>query len=188
MVWLTDPAELTGSRIFRIHPETNQIVGEPIKVGTEPLALVAGAGALWTANHDDGTLNILDPKTGTIVETVEVGLSIHGLTYGAGSLWTANSHDQSVSRIDAATRKVVGERIRLEMAPELIAAGEEAVWAAAATSEREPMDDRLVRIDPQTNQVVERRQIGARMMGMLVHEETLWILTESPNEILLLSP
>lgn len=188
MVWLTDPAELTGSRILRIHPETNQIVGEPIKVGTEPLALVPGDGWLWTANHDDGTLNRLDAKTGTITATVEVGVSLHGLAFGSGSLWTANSHDQSVSRIDAASQKVADERIRVDLAPELIAAGDGAVWAAAATSESEPMDDRLVRIDPVTNQVVERRQMGARMMGMLVQDESLWILMKDPREILILSP
>ena len=135
-IWLTDPAELTGSRIFRIHPETNQVVDKPIQVGTEPLALIAGAGSLWTANHDDGTLNRLDPKTGTIIATVDVGLSLHGLAYGDDSLWTANSHDQSVSRIDAASQQVAGDRIRLDFAPELIAAGDGAVWAAARTSEQ----------------------------------------------------
>jgi len=61
-------AEITGpgeeASVVRIDPQTGEVVGEPIAVGRNPLGLAFGAGALWVANYDDGTITRAQPAAG----------------------------------------------------------------------------------------------------------------------------
>ena len=59
-----------------------------IRVGREPGALAAGAGAVWAAISREGTVARYDIATGR-VETIEVGGTPNDLVYARGSLWVA---------------------------------------------------------------------------------------------------
>lgn len=58
-------AEITGpgaeASVVRIDPQTAQVIGDPIDAGRNPLGLAFGAGALWVANYDDGTVTRYQP-------------------------------------------------------------------------------------------------------------------------------
>jgi YVTN family beta-propeller protein len=52
-----------------------------IPTGGEPLAVAAGAGAIWVTNQAAGTISRIDPGTKTVVKTVRVGFNPHGLAF-----------------------------------------------------------------------------------------------------------
>jgi YVTN family beta-propeller protein len=76
-------------------------------VGTSPGGIAAGAGAVWVANTDDGSLSRLDPRTGSVVDTIRVGPGPSSVAVGGGSVWVANSLDGTVSRVAPRTNTVV---------------------------------------------------------------------------------
>jgi hypothetical protein len=58
----TDPYANT---VLHIDPVNNQVVGDPITVGIEPIQMVAGAGAIWVGAHSGPpAVTRIDPKTG----------------------------------------------------------------------------------------------------------------------------
>jgi YVTN family beta-propeller protein len=57
---------------LRIQSQTNEVVRE-LPVGKGPSAIAAGAGSLWVANTDDGTVSRIDPEKRTVTETIELG-------------------------------------------------------------------------------------------------------------------
>jgi DNA-binding SARP family transcriptional activator/streptogramin lyase len=62
-------------------------------VGDAVEAIAVGAGAVWTANQDAGTVSKLDPKTGELVDTIHVGGHPDGVAVGDGRVWVAVSSD-----------------------------------------------------------------------------------------------
>ena len=57
-MWVTSRAANT---VTRIDPDSGRVVGRPIPVGTEPLGVAVGAGAVWVANFGDDTVTRIDP-------------------------------------------------------------------------------------------------------------------------------
>ena len=49
-----------GDRVARMDLESGELIGEPIEVGSEPVDIAAGAGAVWTINRGDGTVTRID--------------------------------------------------------------------------------------------------------------------------------
>jgi YVTN family beta-propeller protein len=91
-VWVAAPEYSSGRlALWRIDPETVR-VAQTIDVGTarsylETLALAVGAGSIWLANYEDGTLWRIDPVTGTVAATIHIGGHPRGVTVGAGRVW-----------------------------------------------------------------------------------------------------
>ena len=91
-VWVAAPEYSSGRlALWRIDPQTVR-VAQTIDVGTarsylETLALAVGAGSIWLANYDDGTLLRIDPVTGTVAATIHIGGHPRGVTIGAGRVW-----------------------------------------------------------------------------------------------------
>lgn len=133
------------------------------------------------------------PSFGTVVATIEVGESPRQYAAGAGALWVTNADDGTVSRIDLATNTVVAT---IQVVPpdqfvtgvdgatqvDAIAVDDSAVWVSALNSSV------LVRIDPATNQVVERYRLPAGIHGLTVGGGALWGRSWTSNQILRIDP
>jgi YVTN family beta-propeller protein len=180
---VADPAEYHSS-LTRIDPATNQVVGAPIVTGGEPLVVATGFGAVWTADHDDGTVSRVDPKSATVMATIEVGAAPHSMAVGAGAIWTGNWHDFTLTKIDPTLNRAIGSPIALDFRPGAIVAGDDAVWVAAEPDREEPDDDRVVRLDPVTGAVVETVHAGARVVALALAENAIWVVTDEPDEVL----
>ena len=48
-----------AGQLAQIDPESDAVVGEPIKVGSRPQGIAAGEGAVWVVNQFDNTLSRL---------------------------------------------------------------------------------------------------------------------------------
>ena len=93
-----------------------------------------------------GSVAVIDPEAGRVVDTIEVGSSPAAIVFGHGSIWVANSEDDTVSRIDAESREVV--KVIGVPSPVDLAVGPGAIWVAGG------IDGTVSRIDAESNDVV----------------------------------
>ncbi len=101
-IWATTG---TDGTVLRIDPETREVVGEPIQIGSFALGIAAGEGAVWVSDAEAGVLVRIDPSS---LETtrIAVGGFLAGVAVGGGNVW-ASDPDQGLYRIDPATLRVV---------------------------------------------------------------------------------
>jgi hypothetical protein len=55
--WVTS----ADGAVTRVDPGSGEVVGSPVKAGDDPVAVSAGAGAIWVANAGDGTVTRIAP-------------------------------------------------------------------------------------------------------------------------------
>ena len=182
-VWVTDPAEGPLSRIWRVDPATNRLLRPPLRGGEEPLALEALDGAVWSANHDDGTLRRMDAVTGTLEGTVELGVEPHGMAVTHEAIWVADGHHHAVLRVDPASGRTVA-RIPVGFEPGPLVATRTAVWVASPP-DPDLAASQLARIDPAGNRVVAAGvPIDGRATALVADGERAWVATTGPNALL----
>lgn len=180
-----------GESVWRIDPQTNQIVDEPIVTGLAPIELALGDGALWVANHDADTVTRIDPTTHQVVASIALPSAPHRIAYGEGAVWVANWHDNSVSRIDPQTNQVVVEHIPIGFTAGNIAAGHGSVWVTSdyrSPIDGDPENVVVVRIDPQTNQAVETIPVGGHPIDVAITEDAVWVSVQRPDMIVRINP
>jgi branched-chain amino acid transport system substrate-binding protein len=187
-VWVLNADDRT---ISKIDPQTKAV--ETFGTGGITTDLAVGEGAVWVGNgaQTPGSVDIayttsvsrVDPDTTTVSETQVLPsprttldvrtagefrtLGVSQLAVGAGAVWAINP-DLSVSRIDPDTGKRV-EIIPMETGG-AIAAGNEGVWALAADAPH------VLRIDPRTNKLSQRIELGASdLTGLAVGGGSVWV-------------
>ena len=132
-----------------LDPRSGAVVAD-VPVGTDPIRVVAGAGAVWAINRADQTLTRIDPRT---LRTRTIGLAAQpaGLAAGAGTVWVGNGDAGSISQIDPGTALLRPLRLGVEnddgrlvprIAPAVVVDGRSA-WSLVGFS-----PPRLLRIDP----------------------------------------
>jgi YVTN family beta-propeller protein len=121
-----------GSRnvVVRINPRTNEVEREWGELPAGPLAIAAGAGAVWVTAAGEDVVARIDPVTGTVT-TVQVGDFPTAVAVGHGSVWVANAGDGTVSRIDPEGGRVTAT-IHLGASPEAVAVADGAVLVATS--------------------------------------------------------
>src|SRR5205823_336523 len=69
----------------------------------------ARSGHAFVANSGDGTVSVLDARTGSVVRTVAVDLHPSALAVDArsGHVFVANEYDGSISMVDARSGRVL---------------------------------------------------------------------------------
>jgi YVTN family beta-propeller protein len=138
------------------------------------------------ANHDAGTVTRIDPASGKVVVNIPVPSEPHRVAYGAGAAWVGNWHDNSVSRIDPATNRVVGSRIPIgSHHAGNLAVGAGSVWVTSDYRENaDPEDVVVVRIDPQTNRVIETIAVGGHPIDVAATRGAVWVSVADPGTVL----
>jgi len=181
-VWVTDPAEGPLSRIWRINPATNRLLRPPLRGGEESLALAGQGGAVWSANHDDGTLRRMAATTGALQATVDLGVEPHGMALAPGAIWVADAHHRAVLRIDPTSGRTVA-RIPVGFEPGPLAATPDAVWVAGAADPDLPPGP-VVRIDPASNRVAAEVPVDGRVTALAAGVGQAWAATRGPDALL----
>jgi YVTN family beta-propeller protein len=193
IVWVVNFG-LSARTVSRIDSKTNQLMDEPVTTGYAPYGMTVGDGSVWVVNHDDGTLTRIDPETNQIVANIPLPAEPHRVSFGEGAVWIGNWHDHSISRIDPQTNQVVGEPILIGYHAGNIAAGYGNVWVTSDYRGVEafpapfPEHTVLVRIDPNTNQVVDTIPIGGHPVDVEVTEDAVWVSIQNPDLVLKIRP
>jgi YVTN family beta-propeller protein len=83
-----------------IDPRRREVIGAPIDVGTQPVAIETGLGGVWVTNYADDTVSLIDPVTRQVSGApIPVGDGPLSIAAGAGAVWVANT-DGTVSRLE----------------------------------------------------------------------------------------
>jgi DNA-binding SARP family transcriptional activator len=151
-------------------------VAETIHVGVNPLASTFGYGALWVANGDSGTVDVIRPGAPRIV--IRGIPSPYGISAGAGGVWVASNGEHAVYRIDPDTYAIVA-RISLGTPTDFltsVSAGQHGVWAVD--------DHHVVRIDPANDRVVLRIPFprGTEPKAIASTGKLVWIAVGNPKD------
>ncbi len=93
-----------------------------------------------------GSVAVVDPGAGRVVDTIEVGSGPAAIVFGHDAVWVANAEDDTVMRIDPESREVV--KVIGVPSPVDLAVGADAIWVAGG------IDGTVTRIDPTSNDVV----------------------------------
>jgi DNA-binding beta-propeller fold protein YncE/ABC-type branched-subunit amino acid transport system substrate-binding protein len=126
-VWVTRNA----SDVTRIDPRTGRI-GQTISVPARGFAGIAvGAGSVWAASQEDGTVWRIEPGPHPTTRTIAVGPGVTFLAFADGAVWAANFIEDTVSRIDPRTNTVTSTT-QVAGTPLGIAADRDLVWTSTA--------------------------------------------------------
>ncbi|MGB3796319.1 MAG: YncE family protein [Alteraurantiacibacter sp.] len=148
-------ANCDGGEVYRINPETAQIIAR-IPAGMGPsgeLNVVAGAGSIWAPNQTTGQIARIDPDTNSVSATIDAAQGTSYLAFGFDALWAVSGPGNLLQRVSPQSN-LVTHSIPLGETPGFLAAGEGAVWV------QEQSDGTLARIDPDTVQVAARTKVG----------------------------
>lgn len=113
------------------------------------------------------------PSAGSVVATYDVGDAGHPVLFAHGSVWLSNAATGTLTRMDPETGELTGS-VEVNPDPEHdrydlnAVADDRWVWATG-------LDNRLVKIDPQTNEIVERILIETLVYRMVLHDGQIWI-------------
>ena len=83
---------------MRVDPKTNEVVGEPIRIGPGAAGAVVAGGALWLPNYEGDSVSRVDLET-LLGEprAARVGVSPTDITAGFGRLWVPNNDSEPPS-------------------------------------------------------------------------------------------
>jgi DNA-binding SARP family transcriptional activator/streptogramin lyase len=144
-------------------------------VGRSPVALASGAGGVWVANADDGTVDRLDPETGRVVATIGIGADVSDVATGFDSVWVADGNDGTITQVDPAqdgierTISPSGAAGILTLPIFFVATDDRYVWAIQGA--------KLLRIDPRTGLVTKNVAIGGAPTALATGGGFVWITT-----------
>jgi YVTN family beta-propeller protein len=162
-----------------------------------PAALIAGPNAAWVVTagsrlrlarfdaYEDPTENV---PIGAGLSTSKAGAAIWGgevgapLALGNGTIWTLGGLDGSLTRRDPTTLTLVPHgRVELGDFATAIAAGSDAAWVTTKSSG-------LLRIDPDTNRVVDEFPAPPVPVDVAVGAHAVWIASEDEDVVTRVDP
>jgi virginiamycin B lyase len=140
---------VTGlDRISRIDAKTMDV--KSFEVAPSAGAVGVGFGSVWVTIFEDGTVQRLDPESGTVQATIEVGDGPLWISVDDNAVWVSNQNSGTATRIDPAANEAAAEiDIGGPFQGGDIAAGDGVVWAATG-------EGPLSLIDPSTDEVVQQ--------------------------------
>jgi YVTN family beta-propeller protein len=157
------------SKIARVDPRTGAV--SDFAVGNSPIALAAGAGAVWVVDDSDHTLTRIDPASeNAVLETTPLGGAPSAVAVGGGAVWVTNSENNSVAKI--APQGGVTGTTRVGRRPTGVAVGEGAVWVANSLS------GTVSRLDPRTGDVEATVEVGEAPTDLVVANGLVWVTVQ----------
>jgi DNA-binding beta-propeller fold protein YncE len=170
-----------------------------IPLDAPPAALIAGPNAAWVVTagsrlklarfdprYDEAIKNVPLPAE---LSTSKIGAAIWGgglvrtpLAFGDGTIWTLGGLGGSLTRRDPTTLLPHGSAELGDFAT-AIAAGSDAVWVTTKYSG-------LLRIDPDTNDIVDFFRFSARAVpvDVAVGAQAVWIASEGDDVVTRIDP
>jgi DNA-binding SARP family transcriptional activator/DNA-binding beta-propeller fold protein YncE len=166
----SDSVAVEANSVAVVNPKTGRVEAD-VLIGGRPVAIAAGAGAIWVANADDQTIVRIDPKSRTVVKAIGLGSDVSDVALGFGSVWAAGASDGTLTRIDSklnAAQEPIDLGGKGEAIPQpvfLVETGAGSVWVTRG--------NKLLRINPQTNEV--KAVAVTRPQGLAVGAGFAWV-------------
>lgn len=147
-------------------------------------ALAVGGGYLWVTSPSDSggrdTVFQIDLRSRRLVSSIPVGTLPLFVAIGYDSAWISNYRGDSVSVVRPGTDQP--ETIPVRGGPLGIAAGDGAIWVVTFWSHE------LVRIDPETMEVLRRIPVGSGPLSVAVGAGAVWVTNRDDRTISRIDP
>ena len=176
------PVELvlpvTRDSLVRLDPSTGGAV-TALAVGSSPVGVAVGEGAVWVIDRDEQTLLRIDPETSSVVRTASLSRFVDSPTLvaaGEGAVWTVFSG--GVVRHDVATgtfREVPNLHTPWWLFPSDVAIGAGGVWVEASGS--------IFRLDPTTGATVALVSGGGFVTTPATGISVVWSVAAGEDEL-----
>ncbi|MDQ3631452.1 MAG: hypothetical protein M3417_09365, partial [Actinomycetota bacterium] len=166
-----------------------------IRVGRGPADIAVGAGAVWVANADGGSVSRIDPRTGRAAQ-IPVGVrQVLALAIGEGGVWVARAGGLvgdrvQVVRIDPRERKVMGDAIAVPGAVPLDLVAGHGIWvtdAGASRSSARGGRGGVTRIDPGSGRIAAALRVGERPSAIALGAGGVWVANEGDGTVSLIA-
>jgi YVTN family beta-propeller protein len=174
--------------IVQIDPKINEVVAT-FPIGVEPFALAVDHGILWVSSRFENSIVKVDINTQQIVATISNVTDPTAIAVTKNAVWVVNHQDDAVTRIDPRTDKIVavislGTRSSNPNCGSClsgITTGEGSVWIAVGVGG-------IVRIDPQTNQVIATIPTKGGTFGIVSNKQGIWFANWEDQAVLRIDP
>jgi YVTN family beta-propeller protein len=172
----------TDGMVYRFDPSTHTVAGSvDVAPGGSTVNLAFGAGSVWAAAEDAGTVSRIDPASNSVTARYSVGHKPHSLLFAAGSMWVAVVNDGVVTRIDPTTGTLTPIHVRGQ--PTNLAYGSATVWVT------DPGNGSLIRIDPAKNNVNGDARTGGCPDYLAADDTAVWVEDECKiNQVFKVDP
>lgn len=169
-VWVTDDVNHV---VHVLDADTGSAVGDAVAVSKNPIAVAAGAGAVWVG-HADGRLTALDARTHEIRDVEKVGSQITGLAFALGRVWASDFAQGELVGIDPDDLDVTDE-IEIDGGAVRVGAGPgRTLWVTNA-------EDTVTRISGGAVDGV--RDVGPGPIGLASDGDVVWVANSDANSV-----
>ena len=166
---------------------------DSVPVGSAPVAISAGEGAIWVASAGDQTLERIDPVTRRVTGRVGLGRIPSALAAGEGSIWVASAVGErgTVARVDPGAVALIGvSTVRSHRGtddfaphtPSALVAAHGGLWANRGRSELVRVPDRgadrtTLKLSPQHS-----------ADGLATGAGAIWLTSSADDRLLRIEP
>jgi DNA-binding beta-propeller fold protein YncE len=166
--------------LLRVDTRRNRLVAR-IPIADGPLAVTAGAGAVWVATARGGVLRV-DPRSNRVVGRVPLaaGSRVEAIAATPQGIWAVDTGDENVLRLDPGSGRV-GLAVAAPL-PRGVGVGDGGAWVIVTN------DRTLARVDERDGRLRARvpADVVRDVRGIAVGAGALWVTTG--NQVLRLDP
>ncbi len=173
LVWVV---ARSAGQVYAIDPMTNQVVAT-IDVGRFPLGIAVAEGNVWVVSEVQGSLWRIDPSTFEVVETFSYNGNTMFVDAGQGFVWVTGGLGLRKIDLTTGTRFDVIDDKCYD-----VAIGENAIWVSQTA------DQQLLKIDPETNEVVATVKLDGKPTNIAYGHGTVWTILFEKDEVVGVDP
>jgi YVTN family beta-propeller protein len=176
-------ANTDQQQVARVEPGADPTV-IPLDASPSAIAAEPDADAVWVAAQTqgaDGLLARIDTSTNQVVRKIRLQRAPTGLaiTPDGRTVWAAITKDRTLRSFDTRTGDP-GKPVKLRLAPNQVALGDDAVWVTSSS-------DTVLRIDPATPKAKEIR-VGNDPSGIAFGADRVWVANSQDGTVSAIDP
>jgi serine/threonine-protein kinase len=171
LVWVADDERHS---VYSLDARTGKVVGRPIPVERNPIALAAGDGSLWVA-HASGVVVHVDTRVRRADAPIHAGESITGIAVTGDSVWAADLPGNALVEIDARSSRIV-RRVPIPDGAVRVVAADQYLWV----TNRERT---VTRVRAASGEVGPAVDVGLGPIGAAFDGRLIWVANSDDGTV-----
>ncbi len=171
-------ANFGDNTVSRIDPETEKVT--EVTVGTAPYGLASDGETMWVTNRGDDTISRITFSQNRAGDPINVGPNPKGVAVDSeGKVWVANADSDTVSVV--ANGAETGQ-VKVGLEPRGVVFAFESIWVSVSGA------DQAVRIDPNSEKVIDRLDAGQVPEGIGAGPKSVWVANGASDDLTRIDP